>query len=63
MERNHRTDYLTGTQDWSIKITFLETAETAIRSGINLGLVSWAFSTSDANLGQWFSFEQFSVTK
>ena len=40
------TDYFIGTDqkipDWLIKIIFLEKVKTAIRSGINLGLVSWA---------------------
>ena len=44
------TDYLIGARPENFSLVELDQA-------LNLGLVSWAFSTSDAILGLWFSFQ------
>lgn len=59
MERAHVTDYLIRADpqfpDW--EIMFWGEVEIALKSGIELGFVSWASSTSHAILGlRFFSF-------
>ena len=59
MEKAPMTHYLIGTDqettDWLMKIVFLGEAETVVRSGINLGLVSWTLTQMLPFGGLWFS--------
>lgn len=41
---------------WLVKITFLGEVENELNLVLNLDLVLWAFSTSDAIFVLWFSF-------
>ena len=44
-------------QPGRLRLHFWERLKLQVDQALNLGLVSWAFSTSDAILGLWFSFQ------